>query len=146
MKDSLLFARRLAALVTLALCMAPPLASAQGFKWWQSERFQRELQLTTDQIDRIEQVFQAYLTDARDQKKKTLDRLEEELERLIESADEVAVMQQADRVEAVRSELSKERTRMLVRIRQVLTEEQRAKLAELHQEWQRNRRRQDRRH
>lgn len=34
-------------------------ASAQGFKWWQTERFQKELVLTTDQITRIEGIYQA---------------------------------------------------------------------------------------
>ena len=33
-------------------------AFAQGFKWWQTERFQKELALTTDQISRIEGIYQ----------------------------------------------------------------------------------------
>ena len=33
-------------------------ASAQGFKWWQSDSFTRELGLTADQSTKIEAIFQ----------------------------------------------------------------------------------------
>jgi Spy/CpxP family protein refolding chaperone len=133
--------RRYSALLALLLCLAPRAAWAQGFKWWQSEKFQHELQLTPEQIARIEETFQSSLPEFRAQKQ-LLDRLESELSNLIDaSKDEAAVMQQADRVEEVRSALAKARTRMLVRIRKVLTPDQRAKLATLHQEWERNRKR-----
>jgi Spy/CpxP family protein refolding chaperone len=129
----------LAVLVTFA-----PSAAAQGFKWWQSEKFKKELQLTADQIARIEEEFQSTVPELR-QKKQALDGLERALAQLIDTAaDETAVMQQADRVEESRSDLSKTRTRMLVRIRRVLNTEQRAKLVTLHDEWERNRKRQDR--
>ena len=132
-------------LLAVAVVLVPAAAYAQGFKWWQSEKFQRELQLTSDQTSRIEEVFQAALPELR-QQKRDLDRLEDDLSRLIDtSADEDHVMLQADKVEGVRSELSKARTRMLLRMRRVLTAEQRVKLAELHEEWERNRKRNDRR-
>lgn len=138
----LFFLRPAVALAVLVTLASP--ASAQGFKWWQSERFQKELQLTADQIERIEEEFQSTIPELR-QKKKTLDGLERSLSRLIDTAaDEAAVMQEADRVEEVRSDLSKTRTRMLVRIRRVLNTDQRAKLVTLHDEWERNRKRQDR--
>lgn len=144
MNTSLLRSWRTAAWLALVLCLVPALVSAQG-KWWQSERFQRELQLTADQISRIEDVFQSALPELR-QQKKTLDRLESDLSRLIDtSADEAAVMHEADRVEQVRSELSKARTRMLLRIRRVLSADQRIKLGTLHNEWERSRKRDDRR-
>jgi Spy/CpxP family protein refolding chaperone len=135
------FPSRSVALIALFLCIAPLPALAQGFKWWHSDKFKEQLQLTDDQIARIEDVFEAALPEFR-QHKKTLDRLEEELSRLIDTADEPVVMQHADRVEAERAALSKARTLMLVRIRRVLSVDQRAKLAELHQEWERNRKRQ----
>ena len=40
-------------LFAVVLGAATP-ASAQGFKWWQTERFQKELALTSEQITRIE--------------------------------------------------------------------------------------------
>jgi Spy/CpxP family protein refolding chaperone len=131
-------------LVTAVLVLlVPAIASAQG-KWWQSERFQRELHLTADQIARIEEVFQSAIPDLRRQKK-ALDGLETQLSRLIDTSDDEAlVMAEADRVEAARSELSKARTLMLLRIRRVLSADQRLRLRELHQEWERERRHQDR--
>ena len=134
-----------AALLATTVALVPVAASAQGFKWWQSDRFQRELQLTSEQISRIEEVFQAALPELR-QQKKALDRLEDDLARLIDtSADEDHVMRQADKVEEARAELSKARTRMLLRMRRVLTADQRVKLGALHEEWDRDRKRQDRR-
>jgi Spy/CpxP family protein refolding chaperone len=135
-------ARQPAALLVLVLCLVPLPVLAQGFKWWHSDKFKQELQLTDEQIARIEEVFQGSLPEFR-QHKRTLDSLEEELSRLIDTADEARVMEHADRVEAERAALSKARTLMLVRIRRVLSVEQRATLAELHREWERNRRRQD---
>jgi Spy/CpxP family protein refolding chaperone len=140
MNDRFLFSRRAATLLIWFLCLAPLPALAQGFKWWHSDKFKQELQLTEDQITRIEELFQSSLPEFR-QHKRNLDRLEEELSRLIDTADEAAVMQYADRVEAERAALSKARTLMLVRIRRVLTVEQRAKLAQLHRDWERNRKR-----
>jgi Spy/CpxP family protein refolding chaperone len=135
---------RPAVLLAVVVCLAPLPASAQGFKWWNSDKFRQELQLTPEQIERIEEVFQAALPEFREHKQ-TLDRLETELSRLIDTADEAAVMAHADRVEAERSALSKARTLMLVRIRRVLSAEQRVKLAALHEEWERTRKRQNRR-
>jgi Spy/CpxP family protein refolding chaperone len=138
-------------MMALLLAVTATSAFAQG-KWWQQERFQRELQLGADQISRIEEVFQAAIPELR-QQKKALDQLETRLSRLIDtSADETAVMQEADRVEAAGAgrshaphHLSKARTRMLLRIRRVLTAEQRVKLGALHEEWERERKRQDHR-
>ena len=49
-------------LVCLALSLAaaalPATAGAQGFKWWQNDRFKRELSLTADQVTRLDEVFQ----------------------------------------------------------------------------------------
>jgi Spy/CpxP family protein refolding chaperone len=139
MNHRFFFSRPRAVLIVL-LCLAPVPGLAQGFKWWHSDRFKQELQLTQEQITRIEEVFQGSLPQFREHKR-TLDRLEDELSRLIDTAEEGAVMQQADRVEAERAALSKARTLMLVRIRRVLSVEQRAKLAQLHREWERNRKR-----
>jgi Spy/CpxP family protein refolding chaperone len=139
-----LFFPRPAILLALVLCLLPLAAAAQGFKWWHSDKFKQALQLTDEQITRIEEVYRGALPELR-QHKRTLDQLEEELERLIDTAEEESVMQHADRVEAERAALSKARTLMLVRIRRVLSADQRLKLAELHREWERNRKRQDRR-
>ena len=146
MKVPLLTACGYTAALALLLCAVPDPAGAQGFKWWQSERFQRELALAADQISRIEEIFQICIPELR-QYKETLDRQEHELSEMIDrAADEPLVMQQLDRVEASRAALSKSRTRMLLRIRRVLNPEQRTKLGVLHQEWERERKQQPNQH
>lgn len=41
------------------LVTAASSASAQGFRWWQDAKFQKEMALTADQIKRLDAVFQA---------------------------------------------------------------------------------------
>jgi Spy/CpxP family protein refolding chaperone len=130
---SLKISRRCAALVialagTLVLCAHP--ASGQGFKWWQSETFRKELGLTQDQSGRIEEVFQHTLPALRKQKE-ALDRAQADFNKMVESSDDSQVMAQVSVVEAARSELNKSRTMMLLRMRRVLTPEQRIKFVTL---------------
>ncbi len=122
----------------VALVWAAP-ASAQGFKWWQSERYKRELGLTADQSRRLEDIFQAALPSLRAQKK-ILDEVEAEFERVVERGDDATVMEQVGRLEAARAELNKTRTFMLVRMRRALTIDQWAKFGALHQAVERERR------
>ena len=49
--------------LSLVVAVAQP-ASAQSFKWWQMERFQKGLSLKQEQIDRIEAIFRGILTGA----------------------------------------------------------------------------------
>ena len=129
----------LALVATVALA-----ARADGgppFKWWQSGEFQRELSLTTDQISRIEQIFQDSLP-ALKAGKKDLDRLDGELSGLIADgeASEAQVLRLIDQVEASRSALGRTRSLMLFRMHRVLTPEQRVKLTALHEKWEHERR------
>jgi len=125
------------AVLLVASLVASP-AHGQSFKWWQSEKFQHNLGLSPDQVSRLEGVFQASLPALRAHKA-ALDRLETELSHLVAdgSVDEVQVVQQVDRVEAVRSDLSRTRVLMLVRMRRILTPDQRVKLTALHEAWER---------
>jgi Spy/CpxP family protein refolding chaperone len=101
----------------------------QRFAWWRSEQYQKNLGLSTDQVNRIEAIFQAVLPELR-KGRDDLERHETELSRLIESsADEALVTRQIDKVEAIRSRLNKTRQLLLLHHRQVLTPEQRVKLA-----------------
>src|SRR6185295_5193312 len=109
-----------------------------GFPWWRDPQFQRDLALTADQTARIENVFQPTITKLR-AKKTELDAQEEELSRLIAAnADEAVVVRQVDKVEELRAHLNKTRTLMLLRMRQVLTPEQRVKLNKLHDQWEKD--------
>jgi Spy/CpxP family protein refolding chaperone len=116
--------------------------SGQGFKWWQSDLYKRELGLTVEQSRRLEDIFQAAVPSLRGQKR-TLDQAESEFERLVEKGDDAAVMEQVGRVEVARAELNKSRTMMLLRMRRALTTDQWAKFTALHQASERERTGQD---
>jgi Spy/CpxP family protein refolding chaperone len=108
-------------------------ASAQGFKWWQTDRFQKELALTNEQITRIEGIYQTTEPLVRAQKQ-AIDRREGKLSKVIQDpkSDEAMLLQATDRLEAARTELSRTRTLMLFRIRRVLTDEQNVKINAMH--------------
>ena len=116
-----------------ATVLAARPASAQGFKWWQSDTFTRELGLTTDQSSKIEAIFQATVPVLRRQKD-ALDKAEADFNQTIEASDDAQVMAQVGVVEAARSELNKSRTMMLLRMRRVLTPDQRVKFVMLQQQ------------
>ena len=117
---------------------------AQG-RWWQSERFKKELALTQEQITRIEGIYQSTLPLLRAQKE-AFDRREEKLSKIIDDpkSDEAAVVQAADRLEAARNEMGRTRTLMFFRIRRVLSDEQHLKLNAMHEHDRKERERRDR--
>ena len=111
----------------------PQVASAQG-RWWQAERFQKELALTAEQITRIEGIYQAARPLATAQKE-AFDRREEKLSKVISDpkSTEADVIQATDRLELARNEMSRTRTLMLFRIRRVLNDDQLLKLNKMHE-------------
>jgi Spy/CpxP family protein refolding chaperone len=114
-------------------------AGAQSL-WWKSDDFKRELGLTLEQSTRIDTIFRNTLPKLKEGKRQ-LDEKEGELSRLIQdNADAAAVGRHVDKVEAVRSALNKERTLMLLHMRQVLTPDQRLKLQSLNDTQRRHRR------
>ena len=133
-------------LATVALvALAQPLRGQSfGFPWWRDAQFQRDLSLTSDQTTRIENLFQSTVGALR-AKKAELDQQEDELSRLIAiNSDEASVVKQVDKVEAIRSNPNKMRTVQLLRIRQVLTPDQRTKLNKIHDQWEKDHRRSQR--
>ena len=131
---------RIVCAVVIGLLSVVP-AAGQGFKWWQSERFQRELALSADQSTRLEQVFQA-LQPLLQTQKATLDKHEAALSRVIADpkTDEAQVLMAVERVEAARSELARSRTLLTFRMRRILTTEQHVKMQAMHEQWSRDRR------
>ena len=133
----------------IVLSAAAPASAQPGqslrFKWWQTERFQKELVLTTEQITRIEGIFQTTEPMLRAQKK-AIDRREEKLTKVIQDpkSDEALLLQATDRLEAARNELSRTRTLMLFRIRRVLSDEQNVKINAMHSRDRENREKADR--
>lgn len=129
----------------LALVVGASTAWAQNFKWWKDERFIKELALTPDQSSRIDTIFQAAQPTLRAQKR-ALDKLEDELSAMIHDpkVEEAELEAFIGRVEATKSELSKSRSMMIVRMSRVLTSEQSTKLHRLFEE--RDKQRRDRPH
>ena len=124
----------LPAMLLLALA-APVHGQSFGFPWWKDAQFQKDLSLTSDQSARIDSVFQSAMSTLRP-KKQELDRQEAELSRLIAgNADEGVVTRQVDKVEGIRAHLNKTRTLMLLRMRQVLSPDQRVHLNKLYEQW-----------
>jgi hypothetical protein len=122
---------RVAAILAMLLSLASP-SSAQGFKWWMSDQYKRELGLTTDQSRRVEEVFQAALPTLRAQKK-ALDDADDQFKQVMQRGNYSSVMEQVDHLEAARANLNRTRTMMLVNMRKVLTTDQWIKLDAMHQ-------------
>lgn len=116
-------------------------AAAQGFKWWQDPKFQKEMGLTTDQISRLENVFQAAQPALRADER-AVEKLEDELSKIFQEgkADEREFEQFAERVEAARANWRKNRTMMLFRLRCILTYDQHVKMKALFDQREKERR------
>jgi Spy/CpxP family protein refolding chaperone len=123
----------LVAIVAAGAWLSTAPASAQGFKWWQSNTFRQGLGLAQDQSARIEDIFQQTLPALR-KHKSALDKAEADFNQMVEASDDAQVMAQVGVVEAARSELNKSRTMMLLRMRRVLTPDQRVKFVMLQQQ------------
>ena len=123
----------------LVLALAAPVhAQSFGFPWWRDAQFQKDLTLTAEQSSRIDVVFQSTIPNLRQQRQE-LDEQEAKLSRLIAAnVDEAQVIRQVDKVEAIRASANKMRTLMLLRMRQVLTPDQRAKLNKLYEQWEKD--------
>lgn len=114
--------------------------SAQGFRWWQDEKFQREMKLSADQISRLEQVFQAAQPALRADER-AVEKLEDELSKIFGEgkAEEREFEQFVERVETARANWRKNRTIMLFRMRCILTHEQHVKMKALREQRERDR-------
>jgi hypothetical protein len=126
-----IYLRRLAAAFAILLLLAGP-SAAQGFKWWMSDQYKRELGLTSDQSRRLEEIFQAALPTLREQKK-TLDDAEKQFQQAMQRENYSSVMEKVDHLEAARAALNRTRILMLVNMRKLLTTDQWIKLDALHQ-------------
>ena len=129
------------AVVVLMSAAMTSVAAAQPSKpskWWQNEKFIKELGLTQEQIRTLESIFQTSLPKLR-ALKNTLDEAEAEFERRWERGDEGPIMEQVHRMEAARAELNIARQTQLLSMRKVLTTNQWAKFTALHQAAERER-------
>ena len=108
----------------------PLLPSGLSGTWWRNEQWVKTLGLTTDQQKKMDEAFQQYRLKLIDLNA-SLEKEELILEPLVQSVrpeDQAKIMSQIDRVANARAELEKANARMLLGIRQVLTEDQWSKL------------------
>jgi Spy/CpxP family protein refolding chaperone len=132
---------RLVPLVFMLALAAPVHGQSFGFAWWKDPQFQHELALSTDQSARIDAIFQAAISQLRPRKEE-LDKQEDLLsQQIVAGADEALVTRQVEKVEAIRSQMNKMRTLMLLKERQILSPDQRVKLNKLHEQWERDHKR-----
>jgi Spy/CpxP family protein refolding chaperone len=104
--------------------------------WWRADNVKKELGLTNEQATKIDQIWKVRLPQAQ-QDAERLDHLESRLSHLIETdATETEIMLVAEHVESLRAAMNKDRILMLVRMRQVLTPDQRVKLTTIHNRWE----------
>jgi Spy/CpxP family protein refolding chaperone len=132
--------RHLVAFVGAALLFGMTSSASAQSKWWSAERHRRELALTAEQSQRLEQIYQATVPKLRSAKKE-LDRQELQFSELMKRDSpppESEVMAAIERLETAKSGLGKLRTLMLYQMRRVLTPEQRAKLEAEHQQNERD--------
>ena len=132
MKPLRLFFVTAALALTALVWIASAHAGQQGVKWWQSERYIKELRLTVEQTKRMDEIFQRALPQLKAQKS-ALDESEAKFERLVERGDDTVVMEQINVVEAARADLNKSRAVMLYGMRKVMTHDQWVKFTALHQ-------------
>lgn len=120
-------------LALAAVVLAGPASAIAQGRFWNHERFQKELLLSAEQITRLEAIYQNTLPSLVAQKA-ALDKLEHKLSKVVADpkSDEAMVLQAAERMEGARAELSRTRTLQLFRIRRVLTDEQNLKMKDIH--------------
>ena len=123
----------IAALISTSTLAFADAAQAVQPKWWQSEKYIKELVLLPDQSRRIEDVFQKAMPKLKE-KSALLYEAEAKFEKLIERGDDALVMEQINVMEAARAALNTARTLMLYDMRKVLTPQQWDKFRAMHQQ------------
>jgi Spy/CpxP family protein refolding chaperone len=127
----------LASLASVAIAL-PELPEG---KWWKRPRIAAAIDLTPDQVSRIDGIFskaRPLLIDRKADLEKKQGELQDSLEDA--NADRRAVAARVDAVEDARAELQKARILMILDVKQVLRPEQWERLMRMQQEFRRERR------
>ena len=108
--------------------------------WWRNKQVVEELQLSPDQVNKIDQIFRSHKGEIKSFHKE-LKYKENELKKLIQNPDSTRdeVLELTDEINIIKSEGQKLKIQMLWEIREVLNPEQRIKLKELKQGYMKNR-------
>jgi Spy/CpxP family protein refolding chaperone len=120
------------AVLGLAGTVSAPTLSAQSVTlqrfWWKTDPTRKDLGLTHEQSTKLDRIWSDALPTAQ-QNLDQLDRYESHLSKLIETdSDEIDILRAVDKIEALRATMNKNRTLLLVHMRQVLTADQRTKM------------------
>jgi Spy/CpxP family protein refolding chaperone len=110
--------------------------------WWRSAELAHELQLTEDEIEQLEQFFEASrlkMTELKNGVESEQVKLQTLLER--RDFDEAAVMAQHERLENARSKLARERFAFFVEVRKIVGHERFLQLLQIREAKARERRR-----
>ena len=116
-------------LLIVALLLIPWPAAAERFAWWQSAEIQKELRLTRKQVAALDSAFDASLPERR-ALRAAFDRCEFEFEQLMKEPDpdERLAVDIIARLEQARARRNVRRTVLLLRMRRILTPDQRTAL------------------
>ena len=130
---AVIVALAIAALISTSTPVFADAAQAAQPKWWQAEKYIKELALLPEQQRKIEDVWQKAIPKLKE-KNSALAETEAKFERLMEKGDDALIMEQVNVMEAARAELNKARTLMLIDMRKVLTPLQWTKFLAMHQQ------------
>ncbi|MGI9534398.1 MAG: Spy/CpxP family protein refolding chaperone, partial [Thermodesulfobacteriota bacterium] len=108
--------------------------------WWRNKQVVEELQLTPDQVNRIDKIFKSNKGEIKAFHKE-LKSKENQLKNLIQNPDSTRseVLELTDEINDIKAEGQKLKIQMLWEIREVLNPEQRIKLKELKQDYMKKR-------
>ena len=108
--------------------------------WWRNKEVVKELQLTPDQVNKIDRIFKSNKGEIKAFHKE-LKSKENQLRSLIQNPDSTRgeVLELTDEINDIKSQGQKLKIQMLWEIREVLSPEQRIKLKELKQSYMKNR-------
>lgn len=122
--------------VLTSVLLAQDTRSQNKFFWWRSEDVRKKLELTNDQVEKIEKIFQEFKEQIyilRDE----LETKENELKKLLQSPEvsREQVLDLTNEVEQVKAKARMMKMDMLLDIREVLTSEQRSTLQRIKHEY-----------
>ena len=117
--------------------------SAYGFdddmvvKWWKNQKIVDELELTNSQVDQIEKIFSSHKSKMLEVHFK-LRKKDEELSKKARNPNSTRkeILRLTNEVESIKGELRDIRVDMLLRIRDVLSPQQRGKLQEIQERYE----------
>jgi hypothetical protein len=119
-----------AAIIAAGVASTALPAVAQGREWWREAAIQRRLELTAAQVSSIDREFRRDLMQRR-RLHRELDRIEAEFQRALAEGSEALATSLVPQLVDLQAQQNKMRTRMLLRISWVLSDEQRRQLSAL---------------